>query len=108
MGIVHAKPSEAIRVGPLGPALADAKTTVLAKTESLEVIRLIVPAAKEIASHRTRGEITIQCLEGEVGIVVHGVTTVLSAGQLLYLNKGELHAVRGIQDASLLLTILLS
>jgi len=108
MAIVHARPSEAIRVGPLGSALADAKTTVLVKTESLEVIRLIVPAGKEIASHRTRGELTIQCLEGEVGIIVKGVTTVLSAGQLLYLNKNELHAVRGLEDASLLLTIVLA
>ena len=108
MGIVHAKPSEAIRVGPLGPALAGAKTTVLVKTESLEVLRLIVPSGKEIASHRTRGEVTIQCLEGEVGIIVNGITEVLLTGQLLYLNKNELHAVRGIRDASLLVTILLA
>ena len=108
MGIVHAKPSEAIRVAPLGPELAQARTTVLVKTDSLEVLRLIVLAGKEIASHRTRGEVTIQCLEGEVGIVVNGVTEVLSAGQLLYLSKNELHAVRGIQDASLLVTILLA
>ena len=108
MGIMHAKPSEAIRVGPLGPALADTKTTVLVKAESLEVIRLIVPTGKEISSHRTRGEVTIQCLEGEVGIVVNGITEVLSAGQLLYLKKNELHSVRGIRDASLLLTIVLA
>ena len=108
MGIMHAKPSEAIRVGPLGAALADTKTTVLVKTDSLEVIRLIVPAGKEIASHRTRGEVTIQCLEGEVGIVVNGITEILSAGELLYLNKNQLHAVRGVRDASLLVTILLA
>ena len=108
MAILHAKPSEAISVAPLGPALAQAKTTALVKTESLEVLRLIVPANKEIASHRTRGEVTIQCLEGEVGIVVNGITEVLSPGRLLYLNKNELHSVRGIRDASLLVTILLN
>jgi quercetin dioxygenase-like cupin family protein len=108
MGIVHAKPSEAINVAPLGPALSRARTTALVKTDSLEVLRLIVPADKEIASHRTRGEVTIQCLEGEVGIVVNGITEVLSAGQLLYLNKNELHSVVGIRDASLLVTILLA
>jgi hypothetical protein len=43
-----------------------------------------------------------------VGIVVNGITEVLSAGQLLYLSKNELHAVRGIRDASLLVTILLA
>ena len=107
MAIVHAKPSESFSVAPLGPALAQARTTVLVKTDSLEVLRLIVPAGKEIASHRTRGEVTIQCLEGAVGLVVNGVTEVLSSGRLLYLKKKELHAVRGIRDASLLVTILL-
>ena len=107
MGIMHAKASEPISVSPLGSDLSAARTTALVKTDSLEVIRLIVPAGKEIASHRTKGEVTIQCLEGEVGITVNGVTEVLSPGQLLYLNKNELHAVRGIRDASLLVTILL-
>jgi quercetin dioxygenase-like cupin family protein len=108
MGIMHAKPSEPISVSPLGSALSEARTTALVKTDSLEVLRMIVPQGKEIAGHRTRGEVTIQCLEGEVGIVVNGITEVLSAGQLLYLCKNELHAVRGIRDASLLVTILLA
>lgn len=108
MGLVHAKPSEAVSVAPLGPALSQARTTVLVKTESLEVLRLIVLAGKDIANHRTRGEVTIQCLEGEVGIIINGVTEVLLSGQLLYLCKNQLHAVRGIRDASLLVTILLA
>jgi quercetin dioxygenase-like cupin family protein len=42
-----------------------------------------------------------------VGILVNGVTQILEAGQLMYLAAGELHAVRGMTDASLLVTILL-
>jgi len=108
MAIPHAEPGEMISIAPLGPELANAKTTTLVKTDALEVIRLIVPADKQIADHRTRGEVTIQCLEGEVGIIVNGVTTVLSQNEMLYLSKGQSHAVRGIQDASLLVTILLN
>jgi len=108
MAIPHAEPGEMISIAPLGPRLANATTTTLVKTDSLEVIRLIVPADKKIADHRTRGEVTIQCLEGEVGIIVNGVTTVLSQNEMLYLRKGQTHAVRGIQDAALLLTILLN
>jgi len=105
--VIHAKPCEVINVGPLGPALKKSATVTLAKTDSLEVIRLVVPAAKEIATHSVPGEVTIQCLEGEVGILAHEVTRILGAGQMLYLAKGEPHAVRGIEDASLLVTILL-
>jgi quercetin dioxygenase-like cupin family protein len=108
MAIVHAKPSESFSVAPLGRALAQAKTTALVKTDSLEVLRLIVPAGKEIAGHRTRGEVTIQCLESEVGIGINGITEVLSPGRLQYLNKNELHTVRGFNDASLLVAILLN
>lgn len=107
MAIPHAKSGNVIDVRPLGPALANTKTTTLVKSGTLEVLRLIVPANKDIAQHQTNGEVTIQCLEGSVGIHVNGLTQVLDAGQLMYLSAGELHAVRGITDASLLVTILL-
>jgi len=107
MAIPHAKPGELINIAPLGPELPNATTTTLIKTDALEVIRLVVPADKRIAEHRTRGQVTIQCLEGEVGIVIAGGTTVLSQNEMLYLHEGEMHAVHGIQDASLLVTILL-
>jgi quercetin dioxygenase-like cupin family protein len=107
MAVPHAKSGDLIDVRPLGPALATAKTATLVKSDSLEVIRLVVPATKEIAPHKTKGEVTIHCLEGSVGILVNGVTQILETGQLVYLAAGELHAVRGMTDASLLVTILL-
>lgn len=107
MAIPHAKSGDAIDIGPLGPQFANAKTTALIKNDRLEVIRLVVPANKEIAPHKTKGDVTIQCLEGSVGILVNGVTQVLEAGRLMHLPPGELHGVRGIVDASLLVTILL-
>lgn len=105
MAIPHAQPGEVINVRPLGTAAAGAKTTALVKTESLEVIRLVVPQGKEIPTHSTRGEITVQCLEGRVGFTTGGVTHELGAGQLLYLRAEQPHAVLGIEDASLLVTI---
>lgn len=107
MAIPHAKSGDVIDVRPLGPDLANTKTAALIKSDRLEVIRLVVPANKEIAPHHTKGEVTIQCLEGSVGILVNGVTQVLDAGTMMYLPSGELHAVQGFEDASLLVTILL-
>jgi len=108
MAIPHAAPNEIISVKPLGPDLAAAQTRTLVKTNALEVIRLIIPAGKEIPSHRTRGEVTIQCLEGRIAFTADGTTQDLAAGQLVYLAAQEPHAVRGIEDASLLVTILLA
>src|SRR5690606_25983286 len=107
MAIPHAQSGEVIDVRPLGPSLATARTTTLVKSATLEVLRLVVTAGKEIPVHEVAGEVLLQCLEGMVGIQVGGDTQVLEAGQLLYLAGHEPHAVRGIQDASLLVTILL-
>jgi quercetin dioxygenase-like cupin family protein len=105
MAIPHAQPGEVIDVRPLGPALAGARTTALVKTESLEVLRLVIPRGKEIPAHATRGEITVHCLEGRVAFTTGGVTNELGAGQLLYLRGEQPHSVLGIDDASLLVTI---
>jgi len=107
MAIPHAKPGEVVDVRPLGSALASAQTKTLIRAEQVEVIRLVVPACKEIDEHKAKGEIVVQCLEGRVAFTAFGKTQNLEAGKLLYLPTGEAHSVKGIDNASLLLTILL-
>src|SRR3954447_4048699 len=107
MAIPHAKPGEVVDVRPLGSALASAQTTTLVRAEQVEVIRLVVPAGKVIEEHQAKGEIVVQCLEGRVAFTAFGKTQNLEAGRLLYLPTGEPHSVKGIEDASLLLTVLL-
>lgn len=107
MAVAHAKSGEVIDVRPLGSTLARATTTTLVKTEVLEVIRLVIPAGKHISEHRAPGEITVQCLEGRVAFRAGDETRDLEAGRLLYLSSGEPHSLSGIEDSSVLLTILL-
>ena len=108
MAIPHAKSGEVIDIHPLGSALTHAWSTTLVKTNSLEVIRLIIPSGKEIPVHKVSGEITVQCLEGQVAFTAGDSTQNVKAGQLLYLSSEVAHSLRGIEDASILLTILLS
>jgi len=107
MAIPQAKLGEVVDVRPLGSALASAQTQTLFRAEPVEVRRLVVPAGKEIAEHKAQGEIVVHCLEGRVAYTAFGKTHNLEAGKLLYLPTGEPHSVQGIEDASLLLTILL-
>jgi quercetin dioxygenase-like cupin family protein len=72
----------------------------------VEVVRLVVRAGQEIPHHTSKGEILVYCLEGRVAFTALGKTRVLEAGKLLVLPAGEPHAFQGIEDASLLLTIL--
>ena len=107
MSIQHANPSIVIKL-PLGTALCSTKTTTLVKTTDLELIRLVLPAGKEIPTHKAPGEITVQCLEGRVAFTAEGKTQELTAGQLLYLTAGEPHALKAIEDSSMLVTLLLT
>lgn len=106
MSIEHAKSNEVIRL-PLGTDLGRSRTTTVVKTTHLELIRLVLAAGKVIATHKAPGEITVQCLEGRVEFTAGGKTHELSAGHLLYLSAGEPHALKGIEDSSLLVTLLL-
>jgi quercetin dioxygenase-like cupin family protein len=107
MAIHHAAPTEIVDVRALGAKLQESKTAVLVKTEMLEVIRIVIPAGKKLPPHRVEGEITVQCLEGRVAFDADGVERELRQGEMLYLAGGATHALRGIEDSSVLVTILL-
>jgi len=90
---------------PSGAAPTTSSAGTLVKTDTLEVVRLVVPAGAEISTHHAPGEITLQCLEGRVACTTLGRTHELEAGQLLFLAAREFSTVRGIEDASLLVTL---
>ena len=108
MAIPHAKPGTVIDVRPLGEALVNTTTTTLVKTDSLEVIRIVMPAGKDIPRHDVPGEITVQCLEGNVEFHIGEVKRELTAGTLLYLEGAEEHWLHANEDSSLLVTIMLT
>jgi nucleotide-binding universal stress UspA family protein/quercetin dioxygenase-like cupin family protein len=100
------KPGDLVDVRPLGRALGSAQTRTLVRSSAVEVVRLIVRAGQEISQHQSAGEILVQCLEGRVAFATLGKTQVLEPGTLVQLPASEPHAIKGIEDASLLLTIL--
>lgn len=107
MAIAHAAPAQVIDIQPLGAKLANSRTTTLVKTATLQVIRMVVRAGEHHSKHHVPGEITVQCLEGRISFGVEDASHELKAGQMLYLAGGQPHDVKGIEDSSILLTILL-
>lgn len=107
MAIEHLQPGVVTHL-PLGPALGESATSTLVKTASFELIRMVLPAGKEIPPHKTRGEITVQCLEGRVSFSCHGTTRDLRPGDLLYLAADEVHALKAVETSSLLLSLVLA
>lgn len=106
MALPHAKPGEVIDLSPLCEELSTSRTAAIVKANRFEAIRLIVRAGVEIPPHRVPGDITLHCLEGHVSLGLADSAIDLSSGEWVYLEGGELHSVKGIENSSLLLTIL--
>ena len=84
---------------------APPQTHTLIRSDALEVAILGLTAGRHIARHQITGELTLQCLHGEVRIEIEPESVTLSAGMLLYLAGGVPHAVLALHDSELLLTI---
>ncbi len=107
MALKHAQAFETIDVQPLREQLAQAVSTSLIKSQMLQLMRVVLRAGEQLNEHHVRGEITLQCLEGQARVDTPEHRMALSAGQLVLLPAGEPHAVQALSDTSLLVTVTL-
>ncbi|MGA9033274.1 MAG: cupin domain-containing protein [Sulfuricaulis sp.] len=108
MALHHAAHGEIVDVRPLGKKLKQAISATLVKTDHLQVFRYILPRGEEFAEHKVHGEIMVQCLEGVIEFTSVGRKQTLRAGELVYLAGDDPHALKGMEDASVLVTIVSS
>ena len=107
MALPHAAPLDVIRVRPLGPALHDAVSTSLLKTDRLQLLHLVLPAHRARPEHHVDDECTLPCLEGDVEVVMGLGNRRLRAGDLVVLPGKEPHSLRARVDSAVLVTLLL-
>ena len=107
MALPHAPSGALIQLLQEDEDLSTFSARALAKTDELELIRLVLPKGKTMPEHHVPGEITLQCLRGQVVVEAHDTSLSLGPGQMMYLNGGQAHALRAEADSLLLLTILL-
>ena len=108
MALPHAASGELIRLKRTEDDIAHFTSVALAKTEHMELIRLVLPKERDMPLHKVEGEITLLCLQGELVCEAHGTNTILRPGEMVYLLGGVPHAIRANEDAVALLTILLN
>lgn len=106
MALHHASPGELIDIRPLGGTLQHAVTKTLYKSDHMQVFRLVLLAGKTVPAHSVDGEITIQCLEGAIELSVGDTTQTMRHGDLVCLAGGVMHALKALEDTSVLVTIL--
>ena len=105
MALHHAESGEIVDIRPLGKQLKDSIATTLVKTAHMQVFRFILLKGTEFGEHKVHGEITVQCLEGVIELSSGARKQTLHAGELVYLKGDAPHALKGIEDASVLVTI---
>lgn len=107
MAIHHAESGELTHVLPLKENLKTEITKTIYKSEHLEVIRMILLAGKTMPSHKVDGDITVQCVEGNIEFSVGSTSFLMETGSLVCLAGGEVHALKAITDSSVILTMVL-
>lgn len=106
MATRHAVSGEVIDLETWAQDLPDEQTKAIVKTDDIELVRLVIPAGKEIPGHKVSGPIVVHCINGEVKFTAMDITQVLLPGQLLYLQPGEPHSLNAVKDSVVLLTII--
>lgn len=107
MALQHHEPCRPIDITPLGPRMDSVQTHALFKSEQLEVMRVVLKAGKSLPSHHVAGEVTVQCIEGRLDVMIAAGAQTLTPGQMLYLPEQEEHALHALEDCSALVTVVL-
>jgi quercetin dioxygenase-like cupin family protein len=108
MALHHLDSGEIADLMTQGGDALSTQSVALFKSEQLEVIRLRLPLGKGMPMHQVPGEITVQCLEGAIDFETPQGVQRLQTGQLLFLRGGVRHGLFAVEDASVLVTIVLA
>jgi quercetin dioxygenase-like cupin family protein len=107
MAIPDSASGQLIDLGIPGDAPMEPKitATALVKTPNLDVVRLLIPAGKDMSNHTAPGDITVQCLKGAIDFTAGDRHYQLTPGRMLFLVAGTMHALHGVEDSAVLVTI---
>jgi quercetin dioxygenase-like cupin family protein len=108
MALQHAASGERIALTRDEDDIANFTSVALAKTENMELIRLLLPKGKDMPEHFVDGEVSLVCLEGEMVVRAYGRETVLRPSEMVWLEGRVPHAIIANEDSVGLLTILLT
>lgn len=105
MATKHASAGEVVDLATWASDVSQEHSKTIAKLKQIELARIVLKQGKQWDAHQVSGPVVIHCLSGFVRCDAMGGSKQLAPGQLLYLNEAECHAVAGIEDSVVLLTI---
>lgn len=106
MAIHHAKRCELVDLDHWPEDVDPEQSHALVKTDYVEIARLVLPEGKSIKQHRIPSPIVIHCLEGTIELETERARQSIGANQLVHLGANDAHALHGLKDAVVLMTII--
>ena len=110
MATHHAAAGEVVDLATWADDLPSEKSKVIMKTTGLELARLVIGAGVDMhqaGDCQVDGPVVVHCIEGQIELKTDAGRSRLRAGQLAYLEGHTDHALTGIDDSVVLLTIVL-
>lgn len=102
----HIESGEVVNLETLKSDMSVDASYALVKSEDMEVIRMALHEGKTIDEHSVDGEVSVQCLKGDILFMVDGKAVELKNGDWLYLEKRQPYSYSVKKDTILLVTIL--
>jgi quercetin dioxygenase-like cupin family protein len=90
---------------PRVPSVGTQKPRVLFSSPECRLIALDLSAGDELPDHHVRERAVVQVISGRITIDASGETVECATGTLVTFDPGERHALRGLDDARLLLVL---
>ena len=108
MTVPFTRPGEVIDLRPPETTRDAHHLSLLVKTQDVEIVQLQIPAGSSIPTYEAAGEIILHCLEGRISLAALETSCEMKCGELLYLTLNEAFSIQGIEDATVLATIIVS
>ena len=90
---------------PRVPSVGPQKPRVLFTSPECRLVALDLAAGDELPDHHVRERAVLQVISGRVAIDASGASVECEAGTVATFDPGERHALRGLDDARLLLVL---
>jgi quercetin dioxygenase-like cupin family protein len=90
---------------PRVPSVGHQKPRVLFSSPECRIVVLDLRSGEEMGDHHVRERAVVEVISGRVSIEAAEETVECEAGTLVTFDPGERHALRGLDNARLLLTL---
>jgi quercetin dioxygenase-like cupin family protein len=104
MATHHAAPGEVVNLASWAEDLPAEHSKIIARTEAMELARLVLAPGEVIGKHHINGPLVVQCLAGDIEILALAVTRNVNAGEMLYLPPGEKFTLKARSQSLVLIT----